>query len=82
MYRPNLKEVVDLALEASKGDPIDFGLLTINEEDSYNLVALSLLERDEFFDPETGSAIMLACLTKLVVENMVLNMRLMNKKMN
>ena len=82
MIKPNLFEIVDLAMEVAKEDPIDFGMLSINEKDSFNLVALSLLEREEFFNPEQGATIMLACMTKLVVENMVLNLKLMNKKMN
>jgi hypothetical protein len=76
MYKPTVSEVVELAMEAAKEDPIDFGYLTIDEESSYNLVALSLMEREEFFDEKTGMSIMLACLTKLLVENMVLNLKL------
>ena len=80
MHKPSISEIVELAMEVNKEDPIDFGLISINEEDSFNLVALSLLENESFFDPETGPTIMLASLTKLIVDNMILNIKLMDLK--
>lgn len=80
MHKPSISEIVELAMEVNKEDPIDFGLISINEEDSFNLVALSLLENESFFDSETGPTIMLASLTKLIVDNMILNIKLMDLK--
>jgi hypothetical protein len=67
-------------MEVNKEDPIDFGMLNISEEESFRLIALSLLEVKEFFDKEEGTLVLLACLTKSIVENMVLNLKLLESK--
>ena len=77
MQTPSVDEIVELAMEVDKGDPTDFGMLSINEKDSYRLVALSLLENKMLTDPEIGNTILLATLTKIIVDNMILNIKLL-----
>jgi hypothetical protein len=71
--------LVTLAKQVESEDPIDWGMLSINEDDAYRLIATSVLE--QFSEPwnidqQTG---MLATITKLIVENMTLNLKLMQR---
>jgi hypothetical protein len=77
MIKPSVSDIVSLAMEAAKEDPIDFGMLKINEEESFKLIALGLLDNEEFFDEELGHVVLLSALTKSIVENFVLNLKLL-----
>jgi hypothetical protein len=69
--------LIELAREAEIGDPFDWGTTAISEEEAYRLVAISVSGLED------NSLILKASLTKLIVENMVLNMRLIeNAKAN
>ncbi len=75
----NVETLVRLAKEVEVEDPIDWGMLNINEDDAYKLVASSILEQfNEPWDINNQTA-MLATITKLVVENFVLNLKLLEK---
>lgn len=65
--------LVELAKEAEIGDPFDWADVAIDEEEAYRLMAMNVLDMD--MDPR----IMMATIVKLCVENMVLNVRLMQK---
>lgn len=78
MIKPSVMDIVDIAMEISKEDPIDFGLLTINEEDSFKMIALSILEKEEYFDPVLGNTLLLATLVRSITENFVLNLKLLD----
>lgn len=76
----NLKQLVDLAMETELTDPIDWGMLSISEEHAYKLMALHVLElfenkeNDQYFD-----IVLMSTMTKLLVENFVLNLKLKEK---
>ena len=63
--------IVELAKEAEIGDPFDWSNTKLNEEDAYRLVALSVVELED------NPLVLKASLTKLIVENMVLNVRIL-----
>lgn len=63
--------IVALAQEVEVTDPIDWGMLAIDEEEAYRMMAISILES---FPDE--SITIQAVLTKLTVENFVLNLKL------
>ena len=66
--------LVELAKEMAKGDPIDFGHLTINEDEVYHLMASSVLEQIEKTEnPEVTLAV---SVLHLLVENFALNLKL------
>jgi hypothetical protein len=67
--------LVALAKEVENEDPIDWGMLAIDENTAYNIIASQVLELYNTNDQLT----MLASITKLIVENFVLNMKLMQK---
>jgi len=71
--------LVALAKEVEIEDPIDWGMLNVNEDDAYRLIATSVIE--QFNEPWhiNNQTAMLATITKLIVENFVLNLKLMSK---
>lgn len=71
--------VAEHAKEVESEDPIDFGMLSIDEDAIFKLMADGLLEHYETVDPEDRDLMLLAVATKLVVENFVLNLKLQQK---
>ena len=69
----SVEALADLAMEAESEDPIDWGMLSIEEREAYLLMAASVLERND--DWLTNKAV----ITKLLVENFVLNLRLLKQ---
>jgi hypothetical protein len=66
-------QIVKLAQDIESEDPIDFGLLNVDENIAYSLVASKILETYLGNAPEDREMILLAAATKLAVENFVLN---------
>ena len=72
--------IAQLAREVNKEDPIDFGMLEIDENQIWDLMASSVVEKYlPYKDTDQGFTICLSTITKLVVENFVLNLKLQNK---
>jgi hypothetical protein len=74
-----LDAVVDLANEIDHTDPIDFGMHQLDEAASHRYVASKVIE-DAFATGETMENInimLLATITHLVVENLILNRNLL-----
>jgi hypothetical protein len=74
----SVEHLVELAKEAESEDPIDWGMLAISEDDAYRLIASHVIELYNANDQLT----MLASITKLIVENFVLNLKLHQKVIN
>ena len=70
MITPEL--IAELAMETESEDSIDWGMLAIDEKTAYNLMANQVLEMFQNEDKVT----MMVSITKLVVENFVLNLKL------
>jgi hypothetical protein len=66
--------LVELAMEVDVADPIDWGELNINEEEAFRLMALHVLEMKH--DDLTNKAV----IVKLMVENFVLNLKLLGQR--
>ena len=69
-----IRNLVILAKEGESIDPIDWGELNITEEQAYIMMAAHVLqmERNHLTDG--------AIIVKLLVENFVLNLKLLGKK--
>ena len=79
----SLDELLTLIDEVEREDPIDWAYLNIDEDTTTQLIAMSILDMYrslESEDPSTIEAIMCATIAKLVLENMVLNSRLLQKE--
>lgn len=69
--------IVTLAREVELGDPIDWGMLSIGEDEAYRLMASNVV--DQLLPKYTDSdfrEVLMAIVVKLVVENFCLNLRL------
>lgn len=73
------EQLVELAEQIEMGDPIDWGMLSINEHDSYVLIANGVLDSYLSNDPDCRDMILLATVVKLSVENFVLNLKLLQR---
>jgi hypothetical protein len=71
---PEVKVLVDLAKEGAEMDPIDWGDLNITEDQAYVMMATHVLEMP--LEDLTSRAI----IVKLLVENFVLNLKLLGKQ--
>lgn len=74
MNSSKVQLVAELAQEVEVTDPIDWGMLSIDEHTAYLTMAASVIE----MFPEEREEI-LAVITKLTVENFVLNLKLMKQ---
>ena len=71
-----LNELIELTKEVESEDPIDWGLLNIDEDTATRMIALNTYEMYRDWkasgDAET---VMLVTITKLILENFVLNLK-------
>lgn len=83
---PTVEQLAILAQDVETKDPIDWGMLSIREEDAYKLVASHFLESIASVPEEQRLTIAMATVTKLLVENFVLNVekytRIQNENRN
>lgn len=70
-----IDRIVKLAQEVETQDPIDWGMLEITEADAYRLIAMNTVNQFDKYNVQERE-IMIATITKLVVENFVLNLKL------
>jgi hypothetical protein len=66
--------IAELARETDKVDPVDFENLAISEDEAFNLMAMHVAEMED--DPLTLKVV---CV-KMLVENFVLNLKLMRNR--
>ena len=69
-----IKNLVILAKEGAEFDPIDWGDLNITEDQAYIMMATHVLEM------ELSDLTSRAIIVKLLVENFVLNLKLIGKQ--
>jgi len=77
-----VEQLAKLAMQVEIDDPIDWGMLEIREEDAYMLMSSNVLDMYLSEEKDSRDMIMLATAVKLVVENYVLNLRLMEMSRN
>jgi hypothetical protein len=78
MDKIDLELLVDIAQETEGQDAIDWSKLNVDKDTAYRMVATSILEM--FDKPEytfDDKVILLSTITKLTVENMLLNIRVL-----
>ena len=80
MAKITLDELVDIAFAHEEGDPFDWGLFSKGQEQTMRMIGYSILEQfDKEIVTDSDRLIMLATITKLVTENMILHTRLMKQ---
>lgn len=74
-----VEQLVEIAQEIENSDPIDWGMLAVDEKTSYTMIATSVLENYLLTDKDLRDMMLLATVVKLTVENFVLNLKLLKK---
>lgn len=76
--------LVDLIQEVEVEDPIDWGMLNVSEEDATKMIAINLLDQYNkdwsHLSDDNFRCAMVATIGKLVLENFVLNLKLLSTK--
>jgi hypothetical protein len=76
----DLNQLVDIAEQIEISDPIDWGMLNVDEKEAYQLIASDVLENYSKADKEYRELILLATVVKLTVENFVVNLKLLQER--
>jgi hypothetical protein len=80
MAKIELEQLIDIAFAVEEGDPIDWGVFKQGQEETMRMIAASILQQ---FDNEVVSdedrLILLATITKLVTENMILHTKILQQ---
>jgi hypothetical protein len=80
MAKITLDELVDIAFAHEEGDPFDWGVFSKGQEQTMRMIGSSILEQfDNEIVTDADRLIMLATITKLVTENMILHTKLMKQ---
>jgi len=79
MKKITLEQLVEIAAEVEAGDPTDWGKLAVGQQEAFKMIGTSILDMfDKEVYTEDDKLIMLATITKLTVENMLLNLKIMS----
>jgi hypothetical protein len=71
-----LEQIIELAKEVEVSDEIDWDDLPLDKDRIYQIIGSQTYELYESYaKSENGEAILLATITKLLIENFVLNLR-------
>ena len=71
-----LEQIIELAKEVETTDAIDWENLPLNKDSIYQLVGSQAYELyKQYVNAQDGEAIIVATITKLLVENFVLNLK-------
>jgi hypothetical protein len=68
--------IANLAMQAEITDPVDWGMLSIEETQAYNMMANSVKEQMAGIPEDQRLVVAMATMTKLLVENFVLNLKI------
>lgn len=83
MAKISLEELCDIAFAVEEGDPFDWGAFKQGKTEAMKMIGTSILEQ---FDKEeitdADRLILLATITKLVTENMILHTKIMGMSKN
>jgi hypothetical protein len=80
MAKITLDQLIDIAAAVEEGDPIDWDRLERGQQETFKLIGTSVLEMfDKEVYSDTDRLMVLATITKLLVENMILHLKVMDK---
>ena len=80
MAKVTLEELIDIAFAIEEGDPFDWGSFKQGKTEAMKMIGTSIIEqfdKDVYTDNER--LVLLATLTKLVTENMILHSKLLTQ---
>ena len=77
-----IHQLASLAKEGAVKDPIDWAELSVEEDQAFLMMASQVFEQMEGCPEDQRAVVAMATMTKLLVENFVLNLRLEGKVKN
>ena len=80
MAKVTLEELIDIAFAVEDGDPFDWGSFKQGKTEAMKMIGTSILDqfdKDVYTDDER--LVVLATLTKLVTENMIIHSKLLTQ---
>ena len=80
MAKVTLEKLIDIAFAVEEGDPFDWGSFKQGKTEAMKMIGTSILDqfdKDVYTDNER--LVLLATLTKLVTENMILHSKLLTQ---
>jgi len=77
--RATIQQLAEIAQEGEMTNPIDWGELAVEEKQAYLMMASQVLDQMESVPEDQRAIVAMATMTKLLVENFVLNLRLEGK---
>lgn len=78
MAKITLDELIDIAFSVENGDPFDWGVFVNGKEEAMKMIGTSILDQfDKEVVTDADRLILLATITKLVTENMILHTKLL-----
>jgi hypothetical protein len=81
MAKISLEELIDIAFAHEEGDPFNWGVFKEGKEQAMAMIGSSILEQfDKEVVTDADRLILLATITKLVTENMILHTQLLSTK--
>jgi hypothetical protein len=83
MAKINLDELIEVAFAHEEGDPFDWGAFKQGKQEAMKMIGTSILDmfdKDEYTVED--KIIMLATITKLTTENMILHTKIMGMAKN
>ena len=81
MAKVDLEQLIDIASQVEEGDPIDWSVFKEGKEQTLKMIASSVIEqfqKEQY--TEDDLLIMMASITKLATENMILHTKLLQLK--
>jgi transcription termination factor Rho len=81
MAEITIEQIIDLAFNVEQGDPIDWSVFKEGKEQTLKMIASSVIEqfqKEQY--TEDDLLIMMASITKLATENMILHTKLLQLK--
>ena len=83
MAKITLDELIDIAFAHEEGDPFDWGTFKQGKEQAMRMIGASILEQfDKDNINDADRLILLATITKLVTENMILHTKIIGMAKN
>ena len=80
MAKINLDELIDIAFAVEEGDPIDWSVFKDGKEHTMRMIGASILDQfDKDVYTDQDRLIVMATITKLVVENFILHSKLLTQ---
>jgi len=78
MAKITLEQLIEIAFAVEEGDPFDWGAFKQGKTEAMTMIATSILDQFDKEDMTDGDRlILLATITKLVTENMILHTKIM-----